>query len=136
MERIEGGLLSYGNDMTIRNNPFEVGLDRYCALDQEADFLAKDALREIRDQGPIQRQIGITIAGEPIGGNAQWWNVVDNDGQRVGTVTSACHSPRLDQNIALSVMDMEHQTIGTSVVVEMGAGETRTGTLTELPFIS
>ena len=136
MERIEGGLLSYGNDMTIRNNPFEVGLGRYCALEQEADFLAKDALREIRDQGPIQSQIGMTIAGEPIGGNAQWWNVVDNDGQRIGTVTSACHSPRLEKNIALAIMDMEHQTVGSSVVVEFFNGETRAGTLTELPFIS
>jgi len=136
MERIEGGLLSYGNDMTIRNNPFEVGLDRYCALDQEADFLAKDALLEIRETGPVQRQIGITIEGEPIQGNDQWWHVVDADGQRVGTVTSACHSPRLQKNIALSIMDMAHQEPGMTVTVEFYNGERRGGTITALPFIS
>jgi len=136
MERIEGGLLSYGNDMTIRNNPFEVGLDRYCALDQEADFLAKDALLEIRETGPVQRQIGITIEGEPIQGNDQWWHVVDADGQRVGTVTSACHSPRLQTNIALSIMDMAHQEPGMTVTVEFYNGERRGGTITALPFIS
>lgn len=136
MERIEGGLLSYGNDMTIRNNPFEVGLDRYCALDQEADFLAKDALREIREQGPTQRQIGIVIDGDPIQGNDQWWHVVDADGERVGTVTSACHSPRLQRNIALSIMDMNHQEPGMEVTVEFSNGERRAGTLAALPFIS
>lgn len=136
MERIEGGLLSYGNDMTIRNNPFEVGLDRYCALDQEADFLAKDALHQIREQGPTQRQIGIAIAGEPIQGNDQWWHVVDADGERIGTVTSACHSPRLQRNIALSIMDMDHQEPGMQVSVEFSNGERRAGTLATLPFIS
>ena len=136
MERIEGGLLSYGNDMTIRNNPFEVGLDRYCALDQEADFLAKEALLEIREQGPVQRQTGIVIDGDPIQGNEQWWHVVDADGQRVGTVTSACHSPRLQKNIALSIMDMDHQEPGTTVTVEFYNGERRSGTITTLPFIS
>lgn len=136
MERIEGGLLSYGNDMTIRNNPFEVGLDRYCALDQEADFLAKEALLEIRRAGPVQRQIGIVIDGDPIQGNDQWWHVVDHDRQRIGTVTSACHSPRLQQNIALSIMDMDHQEPGTPVTVEFYNGERRPGTISALPFIS
>lgn len=136
MERIEGGLLSYGNDMTIRNNPFEVGLDRYCALDQEADFLGKEALREIKEQGPVQRQIGIVIDGDPIAGNEQWWHVVDADGLRIGTVTSACHSPRLQKNIALSIMDMAHQEPGMSVTIELVSGELRAGTLAALPFIS
>ena len=38
IERIEHGLFSYGNDMTIENNPFEIGLGKYCAVDQDADF--------------------------------------------------------------------------------------------------
>jgi len=136
MERIEGGLLSYGNDMTILNNPFEVGLGRYCALDQEADFLAKDALRQIEKQGVTQRQAGIKISGEPIAGNSHWWKVLDDDGVRIGTVTSACHSPRLQENIALSIMDMAHQEPGTPVLVELVSGELRPGTITTMPFIS
>jgi glycine cleavage system aminomethyltransferase T len=35
IERIESGLLSYGNDMTLENNPFEIGLGKYCDLDKE-----------------------------------------------------------------------------------------------------
>lgn len=135
MERIEGGLLSYGNDMTLRNNPFEVGLDRYCALDQGADFLAKQALLRIREEGVTQKQIGIVIDGAPIAGNRRWWHVLDGD-ERVGTVTSACHSPRLQQNIALAINDMDHQEIGSTVVVELESGELRNGTLTTVPFIS
>ena len=29
IERVEGGLLSYGNDMTITNTPFECNLEKY-----------------------------------------------------------------------------------------------------------
>ncbi len=136
MERIEGGLLSYGNDMTIHNNPFEVGLGRYCALDQEADFLAKEALIEIRASGVTKRQIGIRIGGEPIAGNSRWWRVLDDEGQRIGTVTSACHSPRLQENIALSIMNIAHQEPGMSASVELVSGELRPATLTALPFIT
>lgn len=135
MERIEGGLLSYGNDMTIRNNPFEVGLGRYCDLDQEADFLAKDALLRIREEGVTQRQIGIVIDGEPIAGNTRWWKVRDDEGNHIGTVTSACHSPRLQRNISFAITDMAHQEPGTAVWVELDSDEVRPAELATLPFI-
>ncbi|GIS89252.1 MAG: hypothetical protein CM1200mP18_19620 [Gammaproteobacteria bacterium] len=32
IERIEAGLLSYGNDMPINDTPFESGLGKYCNL--------------------------------------------------------------------------------------------------------
>jgi dimethylsulfoniopropionate demethylase len=42
-ERLEGGLLSYGNDFTRDNNPFELGLDKYVHLDRSIDFLGPAA---------------------------------------------------------------------------------------------
>ena len=33
IDRIEAGLLSYGNDMTRVHSPLECGLDRFCSLD-------------------------------------------------------------------------------------------------------
>ena len=32
IDRIEGGLMSYGNDFTGENNPFECNLEKYCKL--------------------------------------------------------------------------------------------------------
>ena len=43
IERIESGLLSYGNDMTLDNNPLEAGLDRFFKLGQSADYLGRAA---------------------------------------------------------------------------------------------
>lgn len=134
IERIEGGLLSYGNDMWIQNNPFEVGLGRYCALDRDEDFISKEALLRIRDEGVRQQQVGVIIDGDPVGGKGRWWKVTD-DGNEIGWVTSACYSPRLEQNISLALLDMNHQEPGTPVTVEV-IGGARSGTVAALPFIS
>ena len=49
--RIEAGIFNYGSDMTIENNPFEVmGLERLVEP-QEADYIGKAALEEIRVEG-------------------------------------------------------------------------------------
>ena len=51
IRRVEGGILNWGADMTIENNPFEVGLERLCKLDGDHEFMGKAALRRVREQG-------------------------------------------------------------------------------------
>ena len=64
IERIEGGLLSYGNDMTLENNPLEIGLDRYCDLAQPFDFIGKAALRRMQvAEGVRQKLMGLVHRG-------------------------------------------------------------------------
>ena len=65
IERIEGGLLSYGSEMTRDNNPYEVGLDRYCKLDgtrfHRAGGVAEDQGRRScppAPRGPVRRCAG------------------------------------------------------------------------------
>ena len=45
-ERIEGGLLSYGNDMDINDNPFECGFDKYVDLESDIVFFRKRKLKK------------------------------------------------------------------------------------------
>lgn len=136
LERIEGGLLSWGNDMNLDYNPFEVGLDRYCDLEQPADFIAKEALLRIAAEGVSRKQIGVVIDGAPIKISDAWLPVFDAEtGEKIGDVTSSCHSPRLEQNIGLSILDMDHQDPGTEVQVDV-EGERRRAVVTALPFIS
>ncbi|MGH2396339.1 MAG: glycine cleavage system protein T, partial [bacterium] len=48
IRRIEAGLLNYGADMTLENNPYEVGLDRLVELDKNVEFIGRDALKRIK----------------------------------------------------------------------------------------
>jgi len=133
IRRIEGGMLSYHADADINTNPYELGLDRLVNLEIEADFIGKTALRRIRDTGVHRKQVGLVIDGPPLKGpNTTFW-AITKDGATIGKVTSAIHSPRLKQNIALAMVSVDLAVIGMEVKVETALGPTR-ATIVERPF--
>ncbi len=133
IRRIEGGMLSYHADADIHTNPFELGFDRLVSLDMEADFIGKAALRQIAEQGVSRKQVGLVIDGSPLDGpNTSFWPITV-DGETVGKVTSAVHSPRLDKNIALAMITTERASLGTAVDIDSNTGP-RSATVVERPF--
>ena len=140
MRRIEGGLLAYGSDITLDTNPLEVGYDYkwMVDLDQDADFIGKQALIRAREEGPSRRIVGLEIGGEPLGsyndGSMITAYEVRSRGQRVGQVTSACFSPALQRNIGLAMVPIELTELGSFVEVATPEG-IRAGTVVEKPFV-
>jgi aminomethyltransferase len=133
IRRIEGGMLSYHADMDINTNPYELGLDRLVELDMEADFIGKAALKRIREEGVSRKQIGVVIDGPALSGpNTKFWGL-EKDGECVGKVTSAVFSPRLEQNIALAMVNADFAVLGMTFDVDMPNGK-RTATVVERPF--
>lgn len=133
IRRIEGGMLSYHADATIDTNPFELGLDRLVAIDSDVEFIGKNALRRIRDEGVTRRQVGVVIDMDPLTGpNTTFWPITQA-GASVGQVTSAVWSPRLEQNIALAMVSVEAAAIGTALTVETNVGP-KDATVVEKPF--
>jgi len=133
IRRIEGGMLSYHADADIHTNPFELGLDRLVNLEMEAEFIGKFALQRIRDKGVSRRQVGLVLDGAPLPGpNTAFWSI-QKDGETVGKVTSAVHSPRLQKNIALAMVAVEASALDTELLVMTGAGEI-TARVVEKPF--
>ena len=133
IRRIEGGMLSYHADMDINTNPFELGLDRLVALDTAHDFIGKSALQAIRAKGPARRQVGLIIDGAPLTApNTKFWPVSMND-KVVGKVTSAVYSPRLEQNIALAMVERGADQIGAEVTVDAIGGLCQARQV-EMPF--
>lgn len=133
IRRIEGGMLSYHADADINTNPYELGLDRLVNLESGADFIGKAALQRIKDSGVSRRQVGLVLDGAPLSGpNTTFWTIT-RDGAKIGKVTSAIHSPRLRQNIALAMVAVEHSAIGTRVEVATGQGSLP-ATVVERPF--
>ena len=61
--RIEAGIFNYGSDMTIANNPFEImGLERLVEP-QDADYIGKAALEQIRARGVDRKLVGHRVRG-------------------------------------------------------------------------
>lgn len=123
IRRIEAAMLSYHADMTLTNNPYELGMARLVDLDMEADFVSKPALRRIREEGVSQLFVGLEIEGPPlVGSNDERWPIT-RCGEAVGHVTSAIHSPRLKKNIALAMVLSPYAEIGTQAVVDTFTGQ-------------
>jgi aminomethyltransferase len=140
IRRIEGGILAYGADMWLDANPYEVGMgyDWMVDLEQKDDFIGREALARIKEEGAKRRLAGVEIAGDTLGayndGSMIDFFPVRHGGARVGRVTSACHSPRLDKNIGYAMVPIELAELGTELEVEV-AGDPREATVVEMPFI-
>lgn len=133
IRRIEGAMLSYHADMDDKTNPYELGLDRLVNLDMEADFIGKEALKRIQKEGVSRKQVGIIIDGEPFAKpNTTFWSLRSGF-EPIGKVTSAVYSPRLNQNIALAMVNIDYSEIGTELTVQIPSGD-RQATVVEKPF--
>jgi len=133
IRRIEGGMLSYHADADINTNPYEVGLGRLVNLDITANFVGKDALKKINNDGIKRKQVGVILDCVPLTGpNTTFWEIT-KDNQVVGKITSAVYSPRLKKNIALAMVTINQSEIGTLLDVKMNDKKIK-ATVAEKPF--
>ena len=134
IDRIEGGLMSYGNDFTGENNPLECNLEKYCKKNVSHDFIGKQALTKIHNDGVKQRMKGIIFEGDPCSGIGQPLPVFSKDNKMIGQITSGIYSPRVRKNIGLSMILKEYWDEGQDVIVQTLDGHKNNGTITSLPF--
>ena len=120
IERIEAGLLSYGNDMTRENTPYECGLDRFCNTQTAFSCIGRDALLRVARDGPI-RQIRPIEIKDRVPACDRVWPIYDGD-QRVGRVTSAAWSPDFDCTVAIGMVRIGHWTAGNMLQIETQDG--------------
>ena len=133
IRRIEGGMLSCRSDITRADTPFHIGLDRLVDLDMEADFIGKEALGRIAAEGVERRLAGLAWTDPgPIDGNERLWPVRAGDAV-IGEVRNALYSPRLEKNIALAMLAIEHTAPGARVIVDTTQGPV-TASVVETPF--
>ena len=121
IERIEGGLLSYGNDMTDDNTPHECGLGRFCDTQTAIGCIGRDALLRVAKEGPIQQIRAIEIGGDPLMGCDRAWPITAK-GKQVGQVTSSRWSPDHQTNVSIGMVRMTHWDGGTELQVETDQG--------------
>lgn len=119
--RIESGLLFPDIDyFPHQTDPFEVRLDNVIKLDKPGDFVGRDALRSIADQGTPRLLTTLRIEGDQV---PEYGAAVTQDGRDVGIVRSPCHSPTFDMEvIAMSTIDRDLVDDGQRVDVAVGDG--------------
>ena len=131
--RIESGILSWGVDMGIDENPYQVGLGRLVELENDNHFIGRAALEKIKDQQVEKTLVGLLIDGSPLEANESPWNLYSNE-KNVGKLTSLSYSPRLKKNIALGLVSKNFSEVGTELSVTTWDGE-RNLCVSGLPFL-
>lgn len=132
--RVEGGILSYGTDMRLENNPYEINMGWTVDLEKSADFIGKKALARIKRDGVTQRLMGAVLDGERMTTfNEHYWPAFA-EGEPAGHLTVCVYSPRLEKNLAFVMVKSEYADAGQVVEIRSPTGSI-TATLCELPFV-
>lgn len=89
-------------------------------------------LKQLRE-GVQRKRVGLIqkTQGAPVRGGAIIFN---EDGDKVGTVTSGCPSPTLSQNIAMGYVDSKFAKVGTEIKVAV-RGQNVPMVVTKMPFV-
>jgi len=119
-ERIEGGMLSYGNDMTRENTPHECGLGKFCNTQTAIGCIGRDALLRVAKDGPIRQVRPIKIEGRVAPCDRAW--PIMAKGQKIGQVTSAAWSPDFDCTVAIGMVRMTHWDPSTILQIDTSEG--------------
>ncbi len=129
--RIEAGFPLYGSELDEEITPLEAGLEQFVDFQENLQpFHGREALLQQKKRGLtrklwglIMQDRGIPRAGYP----------VRNGEEEIGRITSGCHSPTLDQSIAMAFLKPQQAWKGREVAVEM-RGARKMARLVKLPF--
>lgn len=132
IRRVEAGILSYGSDIAVDThaggryeflNPYEAGLEWTVDLDSGSDFIGKDALQRIAAEGPQRKVVGVEVGGDPLIGYLEDYAPVLSGGERVGHVSSAFWSPRLERNVGFALVPAAYADVGTDLTASLRGRE-------------
>jgi glycine cleavage system aminomethyltransferase T len=121
--RIEGGMLSWGQDIDNEVNPFECGLG-WQVNTKKKEYIGRDALLKIKEEGATHKLVGLRMGGHPIDWYpSDFYHVQEKgaglDDEIVGYVTSAWYSPSQLTNIALAMLPVDLTEEGTELQVSL-----------------
>ncbi|HEY4384090.1 MAG TPA: glycine cleavage system aminomethyltransferase GcvT [Ktedonobacteraceae bacterium] len=127
--RLEAGLCLYGHELDEQTNPLEAKLGWTVKLNK-GDFIGRDALQQIKQQGPARLIVGIELLdrGVPRGGYA----IYDGE-QQIGTLTSGAPGPTVKKNIGIGYVPALYAQIGQSVQIDI-RGKRLAAQVVALPF--
>ena len=133
IERIESGLLSYGNDMDNNDNPFECGFDKFINLDSDIVFLGKENLKKIKLDGIKRKLMGVQIDAKEINVSGSI-DLNDEKNIKIGELRSGCYSPHFGKVLGIAMMKKPFWGVSQIVKIQIN-NQTFDGKVCDLPFI-
>lgn len=115
--RLEMGFPLYGNDLNDTTTPLEAGLGWITKFVDGKDFIAKDILQKQKAEGVIRKLCGFEMVDKGIPRHD--YEIVDDSGNVIGTVTSGTISPLTKKGIGLGYVKPEFSTIDSTIYIRV-----------------
>ncbi len=112
--RFEPKLALYGHEIDATINPYEAGLGWVVKL-EKGPFVGRDALQQIKTDGPRRRLVGLEMVGRGIARGG--YPVANLDGTVIGEVTTGMPAPTIGKNLALALVQTGNTKVGTELDV-------------------
>lgn len=127
--RLEMGYCLYGNDIDDTTSPIEAGLGWITKFAKK--FTNSEALEAEKQQGPKRRLVAFELdeRGVPRHG----YDIVDDQEQIIGIVTSGTMSPSLNKGIGLGYVPTSSSEIGSKIYIQIRKNAIP-ATIVKLPF--
>ncbi|WP_093072421.1 glycine cleavage system aminomethyltransferase GcvT [Salisediminibacterium halotolerans] len=114
--RFEANLALYGQELTEEITPVEAGLGFAVKTNVDAPFIGKEVLKRQKAEGPPRKLAGIEMIDKGIPRNG--YNVLA-EGRLIGQITSGTHSPTLQKNLGLALLEPEYCEPGNKLQVDI-----------------
>jgi aminomethyltransferase len=130
--RLEMGYCLYGNDIDDTTSPIEAGLGWITKFNNGRKFIDREFLTMQKNEGVTRRLRGFILNDRGI--PRKGYELVNSEGQQIGTVTSGTMSPVLNKGIGMAYIAKEYAAFGTEVFVKI-RNKTISAEVVKTPFI-
>ncbi len=127
--RLEMGYCLYGNDINDTTSPIEAGLGWITKFTKE--FTNWEALKKQKEEGTSRRLIAFELNERGIPRHD--YQIVDENGNSIGIVTSGTMSPSLGVGIGMGYVNSEFKKVGTQINIQIRK-KAVPATVVKLPF--
>lgn len=128
--RLEKGFCLYGNDIDDTTSPLEAGLGWITKFDK--DFLDKDYFAKQKEEGVTRKLVGFEMQERAI--PRQGYEIVDAEGNTLGTVTSGTMSPMKNIGIGLGYVAKSHVKADSEIFIKI-RNKNVPAKVVKLPFV-
>ncbi|WP_018617339.1 glycine cleavage system aminomethyltransferase GcvT [Segetibacter koreensis] len=128
--RLEMGYCLYGNDIDDTTTPLEGGLAWITKFTK--NFTAKEILERQKAEGVSRKLIGFEMIDKGI--SRHGYEIDDENGNKIGEVTSGTQSPSLGKAIGLGYVSKDYSAIGSIIYIKVREKNLQ-AKVVKLPFV-
>jgi aminomethyltransferase len=128
--RLEKGYCLYGNDIDDTTSPIEAGLGWITKFTK--DFINSANLKQQKDNGVSRKLVAFKLKDKGIARHG--YDIVDENGQKIGYVTSGTMSPTLKEAIGMGYVPVDKAKAGSDILIQIRKKQVP-AEVVKLPFV-